>query len=191
MERRHLPIPRSSRRTNGPPSGGADPFSLADPPAVTAILGAARSPTSPSPTSASRSTRPGRGCPRLRPRLHLHQRSAEEAGSRRCGACGRASARCARRAHERRGCLVQLPGLDRHRSSPLSGNTTALSKMINPKMSAPPHNPTMRPEPRPSSFTPDSGRHLLRAVCGCNDPAVYCWCDGAVLSLEVRRWGSP
>jgi hypothetical protein len=47
---------------------------------------------------------------------------------------------------------VQLPRLDRHRSSPLK-RTTALSQMINRKVSAPSNNLTMKPEPRPSIYT--------------------------------------
>ena len=42
-----------------------------------------------------------------------------------------------RRAPERRRCLVQLAGLDRHRTSPQSGNAIALSQTINRKCQHP------------------------------------------------------
>ena len=56
------------------------------------------------------------------PEPALHQRSAEAARPRCRGACGRPSARGTRRARGRRRRLVQLPRLDRHRSSPLKGH---------------------------------------------------------------------
>jgi hypothetical protein len=83
----------------------------------------------------------------------LHCEEPEEAGSRRRDARSPASARGARRAHERRRCLVQLPYLDRHRSSPLKRNTIALSQMINRKVLEPSNNLTMEPESRPSIYT--------------------------------------
>ena len=56
-------------------------------------------------------------------RLCVHPRNTEAAGSRRRGARGRAPARGARRAPERRRRLVRLPRLDHHRPSPLKLRT--------------------------------------------------------------------
>ena len=109
-------------------SAGPDPFSLADPPAVTADpgrCGVRRHRLHRRPRAGL--LRSGRGRrPRLGPRLHLHQRGTEAAGPCRRSARGRAAARGAHRAPERRRCLVQLSRLDHHRSSPLRRNTTAL-----------------------------------------------------------------
>jgi SAM-dependent methyltransferase len=107
----HVVIRRSLDGPQGPvaaASAGPDPFSLADPPAVEALLEAAgfadviftdvHEPVYYGPDVAA-ALDWVRG-------FTLHQRSAEEAGSRRRGGCGRASERSARRAHERRQCLV-------------------------------------------------------------------------------------
>ena len=119
-------IDQSLGAAEGPAAGthdGPDPFSLADPPTVKEILQAAGfagvaftdvcEPVYYGPDVAA--------ALRLGPRLHVHERSPEQAGSRRRDARGRASARGVRRAYERRRCLVQLPRLDRHRPSPLKG----------------------------------------------------------------------
>ena len=101
------------------PSEGPDAFSLADPPTVTEILAAAGF-ADVAFTDVSEPVFYGpdvdaaldwvRGFTCTSEALKgwtLQQRRAQSA-----------SARGAHRAHERRRCLVQLPGLDRHRSSP-------------------------------------------------------------------------
>ena len=119
--RRHPPRPSARPQgAGGRPSGGPDPFSLADPPTVTEILAAAgfadvaftdvHEPVYYGPDVAAAldwvrgftaPARPG------------------TAGSRRRDARGRAAARGARRAPGRRRRLVRLPRLDRHRAPPM------------------------------------------------------------------------
>ena len=111
------------------PSEGPDPFSLADPPAVTEILEAAgfadvtftdvHEPVYYGPDVAS-ALDWVRGFTCTSDALERLDPAAADARA-------RAAARGARRARQRRRCLVRLPRLDRHRSSPLSANPTALN----------------------------------------------------------------
>ena len=95
---------------------GPDPFSLADPPAVTEILELPDSWTSPSPMSTSPSTTartwtpPSSGFVASPARAELSSSSSPLTPIARSGGCARR-----RRPPARRRCLVRLPCLDRHR----------------------------------------------------------------------------
>src|SRR4029453_13122830 len=115
--------------------------------------------------------------------LRVPPRGPEEAGPRRRDERGPASARGARRAHERRRCLVQLSRLDRHRSSPLKRNTTPHSQMINRKLSATSNNLTRKPEPRPSIYTGFRTPSIMRG----GDRAIVEAFEQAVAAIPTVR----
>ena len=113
-------IRRSLTGPGGPAaaaSAGPDPFSLADPPAVTSILEAAgfagvtftdvREPMYFGPDVAD--------CPGLDPRVRVHRGSTRSPGSRRRRTRARTAAGDARRAQRRQGRQIRLPRLDHHR----------------------------------------------------------------------------
>ena len=131
-------------------SAGPDPFSLADPPAVEELLEAAgfadviftdvHEPVYYGPDVAA--------ALRVGPRLRLHQRSTEAAGSHHRRARARAAARGARRAPEQRRCLVRLPRLDHQRPPLLSGSTTRAITVTcgHPQDTTPFHDPGNLPQ---------------------------------------------